>query len=219
MGWTRHRWNYGGDNKQRRGIPIRLPNNHTSEYRRRTNKRSTDKFTPIGQCKFGVYGIGLWRRPEQTPHADNENRGMHGTYGLQFCATTKPRQLTANNGNRPRTSAWNWKVPTKPSAIQEIHRHGRSHKKSDHCGGGTIIPVPTGVPSNSIWTGVSAHHAIASINKLRYNIRNRPRKKYGENDGALWPHEAPCPIDQIVVKRERICASRRAENCRRDDGV
>ena len=126
---TKSERNCGRENKQRWGSPHGLPENHTLEDWRRTNKRSTDWFTSIGQWKCGVRGVKPWRRPAQKPCADDDKQGIHDTDRLCVCAAVQPSQLTANNGNRPITSARNWKVPTKPSAIQEIHRRGRSHKK------------------------------------------------------------------------------------------
>ena len=151
--------NYGRGNKKRRGSPHGIPDTHTSEYWRRTNKVSTDQFTSIGQWKCGVCGVKPWRNPARTPHADDEKLGINGTDRLRICAAAKPRQLTVNTGNRLRTSARNLQVPTKPSAIQEIDRRVRRHKKVDCHRGETIIPVPTGGPANRILTGVSAINA------------------------------------------------------------
>ena len=45
-----------------------------------------------------------------------------------FCAAAQPWRLPIEHGERPRTSAWKWKVPTKLSTIFQIYRHRRSLK-------------------------------------------------------------------------------------------
>ena len=47
---------------------------------------------------------------------------MYGTNELHICATTQPRKLPTNDGNRPRASTRSQKVSTKQIAINNIHR-------------------------------------------------------------------------------------------------
>ena len=67
--------------------------------------------------------------PVWTPRDNVDSLGIYVTDGLHFCATVQPIQLPTNNGNRPRESAWNRKVSTKPSTFLKIHFHGQSTKK------------------------------------------------------------------------------------------
>ena len=93
--------------------------------------------------------------------------------------------ITRQQWEPPKNKCSELKSYDKPSAIQEINRRGRSRKKADYHGGGTSPPVPTGGPVDRIFTGVSAHHTIASIYKMRGDRLNRPRVKCNECDGAL----------------------------------
>ena len=128
-----------------------------------------------------------------------QERNTRHRQSTSLC-TTQPRQLRTNNGNRPRTSAGNWNVLTKRTAIQEIHHHGWSHIKPDCHGGGTSLPVPTNEPVGMVFTGIRTYHATESINKLRVDKQNLLRRKCGKNNGALWTHGNPFLINQTIVK-------------------
>ena len=104
---TKSARHYGRGNKQHQGIPRRLFNTHTYKYWSRTDNIITDKFTLIGQWKFDVHGVEPRRKPARTPCADDDKQVINGTDGIFVCAAAQPRQLSANNGNCPRTSAQN----------------------------------------------------------------------------------------------------------------
>ena len=89
--------------------------------------------------------------------------GGYGTEGLHVFVTAQPRKLPLDNGNRPRASARDRKVPEKPSPFQKMHRCGRSNKKLDCHGGTTSLPIPTGGPVDSIWIGDQATNASAPL--------------------------------------------------------
>ena len=118
-----------------------------------TDKRSTDQSTSIIKWKCGARGVKPRWSPAQTSRADDDNRGIHGTYWLRVCSNTQPKQLHTNDENSPIPSSWNQKFLTKPSNFKKIHRREWRPKKSDLHGSATSIPVPTGVPVNRIWTG------------------------------------------------------------------
>ena len=61
----------------------------------------------MGQWECGVCVVEPRRRPERTPHADNDKQGIRGTDGFLVFAATQPRRLPANHGKRPRTNAQN----------------------------------------------------------------------------------------------------------------
>ena len=67
-------------------------------------------------------------RLAHTPFNENDSQGIHEKNGLRVCANAEPRKLPTIYGNRPRGSARSLKVSTKPSVIQNIHRHGKSSK-------------------------------------------------------------------------------------------
>ena len=106
-------------NKQHRWNICRLPDADTTQDWRRSDKRIYNWDTSADKWKCGVRGIGPWRRPARTPCAYNYHRGLHGTYGLQFCATAQPQRLNLKDGDRPREIAWNQKVPKQINPYSE----------------------------------------------------------------------------------------------------
>ena len=87
--------------------------------------------------------------------------------GYSFVPPHNPVNLRTNFSNRSRASAQKRKVSTKPSVIQKINRCGKIPKKSDHCGGATSLPVPAGVPVDSIWTYFRDHYVMEFLNPTR----------------------------------------------------
>ena len=83
-------------NKQCRGIPCGIPDTYPSEDWKRTNKRRTNQSTWL----------------VRTPRSDNDSRGVQDTGGICIFANSQSWRLPTDHGERPRTSARNWKVPT-----------------------------------------------------------------------------------------------------------
>ena len=136
----------GGDNKQIQGSSCGLLNTNTFQDPLWAEERNPDWITLIDKWKCGVCGIKTWRRPTQTPCANNDIGGLYGADGLLICATTQPWQLSTNDDNRTRLYAWNRTVPTKPSTFQMMYRRGWITIKEDCNGGTTALPVLTGGP-------------------------------------------------------------------------
>ena len=114
---------YGRSNKQCWGSSRWLPDAYPSKYWQRNDKRRTDWSPSIYQLECGVCGVEPHKRTTRTPRADNDGRGVHVTFRIHICTAAKPRRLPTNNGKCPRTSARNWKVPTKLSTVSQIQLH------------------------------------------------------------------------------------------------
>ena len=104
---------YDRDNKQCRWSPRGLANVYPSKHLQRTDNIRTDLSTSIGKWECVVCGFEPWRRPTKTPHADYDGCRVQGTNRIRVCAAAQPRQLPTKHGERPRTSAWNWKISDK----------------------------------------------------------------------------------------------------------
>ena len=158
---------------QHRGIPRVLPDTYNSQDRRRTDKRSPDRPILIDQWKWSIHGIEIHRRPARTLCADNDSRGIHGTYRLRVCTTAQPMWLPTNNGDCPRVSARNkrfWKNQAPSRRYTDVDR---SPQKK-------IVTVVQTV-FDRFWTDFRACCVTTSTYLLRGNIQNLPRGKYGKN--------------------------------------
>ena len=206
-------------NKQRQGSPCGLSNTYLSKNQGINNKRRPNRTILIDQWECGVCVVKPWRRSSWTPRTDNYKREIHRTDGFHICAAAQPGRLPANHGKRPRTSARNWEVPTKSSAVPKIHRRWRSLKKANHHSGWISFNVPTGGPADRIWASVLPYHNTTYLLEIRDDRRNRPGRKFHKYYGALWPCDTSSPIDQKIGKGERIWVSREAENFWCHDGV
>ena len=114
-----------GGKDQRRRSPCGFPGAHPSKDRWRTDKRRVYWDTLINKWECGVRDVEPRRRPTWTTCSDDSGRGVHVTDRIRICAAAQPRQLLTEHGERPRTSARNWKVPTTTSAISKIKRRGQ----------------------------------------------------------------------------------------------
>ena len=165
----------GGGNDQCKGSPCILPDACPYKDWRITNKIRIDQSTLIDKWECSGRGIKPWRRPTQTPRSVDDVRRLHVTNRTRVCATAQPRWLTSKHGERPRTSAQNWKVPTKPSAVSQLHRHGQSFDESDHHGGGTSLPVLTGGLVDRFRTIDGTHHDTTYFLQIQGDQRDRPQ--------------------------------------------
>ena len=212
------RW-HGGGNKQRKGSPHWIQDTYPSEGWRGTNKRGNNQSTSIGQWEWGVRCVKHLRSPSQTPRSDDDSQGVQYIDKICVFAAAQPCRLPTEHVKLPKTSAWNWKLPKKPSTVSKIHRRGWSLTKSGCHRGGTSLPVPTGGTANRLRTDVHTHHDSTPFLKLRVDRQNRPRGKCSEDDGALRPRGTPCLIDRKIEKGEIIRVIRRTDYFWRHDGV
>ena len=63
---------FGGGKKQCQGSPFGFPNTYPPKYWMITNKRMTNRSILFGQGGCGACGVKPWRRPAQTPCADDD---------------------------------------------------------------------------------------------------------------------------------------------------
>ena len=110
-------------NKQRWGSLCVLSNTYPPKYWRRNNNIMPNQTTSIVQWEFRFRVVKHRRRVAQTPRADNDKQGLSSTDGFRVFSAAQPGLLPANHRKRPRTSARNWEVPKKSSAVPKIHRH------------------------------------------------------------------------------------------------
>ena len=101
----------------------------------------------------------------------------------------------------------------------KIHCRWWSFEKVNHHGVTTSLTVSTGGPADRICTGVRPYHDTASLIEIQENRRNRPRRKFLKDDGALQTRRILLPIDRTIEKGERIHVSKGADDCWCHDGV
>ena len=142
-----------------------------------------------------------------TPHADYDSRGIHGTESIRICATTQPSKLPSNYGNRPRASARNRKVLTKPITIQKIHRYIRSPKNQ-------TITVVQPVFLSPLVEQLILFGKVYTLSMLQYLItyyRAIDEIDFEENAVKMMgPYDPAEPLARLIEKlgtgREFTCA-------------
>ena len=102
---------------------------------------------------------GLHRHLTMTMTAE----GYMEQTSFAFFPSHNPGDYPHSMRERPRTSAWDWKVLTKPSAVLKVHHRGRRLKRVYCHSGGTSISVPTGGSAHRVQIGVLNYHTAESI--------------------------------------------------------